>query len=115
MGRVVSIPLFASLSHVLGSAPGLPGFALCGATRAGRQPDHTKPAWPAFHRYHDEFYVPECRLVVLLHADPIISYLSPALLGGTPRGTGSISSNSCCSWISRALSDARRLSTTWFL
>src|SRR5207249_3686757 len=72
-------------------------------------------AWPAFHRYHDELHVPERGLVVLLDAHPILSDLSPALLGSAPFWAVYLFTNGVCTWIFRALPAARGLSPAWLL
>ena len=84
MERMVSRAVPASLSDVLGRAFGLSSFALRCAPGASGRPHHPEPARSALHRYSDEFHVPQRGVVVLLHADPILSDFSPALSGGAP-------------------------------
>src|SRR5207247_9921252 len=111
LGQLVSGEASAALPDVLGCASGLSGFTFCRASRTGGQPDHSEPARSPLHRYSDELHVPQRGVVVLLHVDPVLSDLSPALLGGAPLGTAVVSDNRMCGRIFRALRVARSLAT----
>src|SRR5207249_7918352 len=76
-------------------------------------PDRVKSARPPFHRYSDELHVPERGMVVLLHADPILFDLSPALLGGAPARAGTLFVSRVRRRLFRALRVARALAAKW--
>src|SRR5437762_5781847 len=84
LGCVVSRTLIAALPDVLGGALGLFAFPVHCTARTGGQSHYLEPARPAVHRYSDESHVPQCSVVVLLHADSIYFYVSPVVLGGAP-------------------------------
>src|SRR2546428_237805 len=109
MGRLVSRASPAALSDVLGRTSGLSGFAVRRSARARRRSHCTEPARPALHRYSNELHVPQRVMVVLLHADSALSYLSPALLRGPPLGTMGVSDHRMCRGFFRALCIARAL------
>src|SRR5437870_3359764 len=103
LGQLVSGAVSAALPDVLGGASGLSRFTFCRPSRTSGQPHHSQPARPALHRYPDELHVPKRGVVVLLHADPVLFNLSPALLGSAPRWTMVVSNNRVCCRIFRAL------------
>src|SRR5438128_12118804 len=82
LGQLVPCAVSAHLSDVLGRASGLPRFTFRRPPRTRGQSHRAQSARAPVHRYHDEFHVPERGLVVLLHAHPVLSNVSPALLGG---------------------------------
>src|SRR6266480_4166481 len=103
----------AALSDVLGGASGLSPLAVRCATGTSRRPHHPESARSALHRYSDEFHVPECVLVVLLDADPVIPDLSPAFSGGASTGAMVVFGHCMCRRIFRALHVACSLAPKW--
>ena len=111
LGPLVRRAISTALPDVLGRAFGLSRFAFRRASRTGGQPHHSEPARPQVHRYPDELHVPQRRMVVFLHADPVLFDLSPALLGGAPHWSMVVPDNRMCRRIFRALHIARCLAT----
>src|SRR6478735_1681419 len=56
--------------------------ALRSALRANRWSHRAQSAWPALCRYRHELFLPECRLVVFLHAHSVLPVFSAALRRG---------------------------------
>ena len=76
-----------------------------------RWPHCPEPARPPLYEYRDELLLPESRLVVFRHADPVLPAFSSAVLGGKKtRARGIFCSRACAVGFLVALPDARRLS-----
>src|SRR5262249_20292456 len=112
-GRVVSRAVSAALPNVLGSAFGVSRFAFRSAPRTGGRPDRAESARSPFHRYPEQFHVPERGMVVFRHADPVLFDLSPALLDGAPHWAIAVFANRMCGGLFRALRLARTLAAKW--
>jgi len=114
LGHVVSRPLPAALSDVLGSRT---WFNLVSPFVARLEPVDSRIILSLlglrFIEYSDELHVPQRRVVVFLHADSVLSDLSPALLGRAPSGTIALFVNRVCHRIFRALHFALRLAAKW--
>src|SRR4029453_11712370 len=103
MGGVVSRAVSTALPDLLGRAFGVSRVAFCCPARTGGRSHHSEPARPAVHRYRDELHVFKRRVVVFLHANPVLCDLSPALLDGAPHGPMAVFVNWMCGGIFRAL------------
>ena len=102
-------------TDVLGRAPGLSRFAIRRTARTGRRSDHPEPARPAVHRYSDELHVSQRSVVVLLHADSVLSNLSPPLLVGATCWTLVVFVYRMRCWIFRPLRFAGAVASRWFV
>src|SRR5712675_1415394 len=100
-----------AISDVLGRALGLSRVAFCCPPRTGGRSHHPEPARPAVHRYRDKLHVSERGVVVLLHADPVLCDLSPALLDSAACWTMVVSVHRMLCRIFCALRFARALAT----
>src|SRR5712675_1676732 len=109
-----------AISDVLGRALGLSRVAFCCPPRTGGRSHHPQPARPAVHRYRDKLHVSERGVVVLLHADPVLCDLSPALLDSSARWTMVVSVHRmrrgifCALRLARALAAKRIVGTRRF-
>src|ERR1051325_6928017 len=87
MGRMVLGAVCTPVPDVLGRPFGLPFLSFRRAPGASGQSHHPKSARSAVHQYRDELHVSQRGVVVLLHVNPVLFDLSPALLVGAPRRT----------------------------
>src|SRR5207247_6727767 len=107
---MVSRPVPAPLSDVLGRAFGLPHLAVRRALGENRQPHRAEPARSAIREHQHELLLSKRSLVVFFHAHPVLSNLSAAFFDSEKTRAMDLFAYRICYRIFCALSDARRLS-----
>src|SRR5204863_3233362 len=112
---MVSRPIPAALSDVLGRAFGLSPVTFRCAARTGGQPHRAEPARSALHRYSDELHVPQRGVVVFFDADPALFDFSRALLGGAALWTVEVFVNRVCRRIFCPVFVAGGLAAKWIV